>query len=146
MAVEFVGATQFVKPGGVIQFTEANIVGWTNAIHRDGSGVITLPSIGCGCGRTGYKATFGANITFPTTPPTGETAATAPISLAIAIEGEPDATTEMVAVPATAGDLVNVSRSALITTVGGCCASVSIENTSNGTIEVQNPSLIIEGV
>lgn len=145
--VEFTASgIQTIKPGGVVQFTEATVVGTTPAIHRDGSGVITLPSLGCGCMSTGYKATFGANITFPATPPTGETAATAPISVAFAIAGEPDTTTEMVAVPAAADDLVNVDRSTIISTIGGCCASVSIENTSNGTIVVENPSLIIEGV
>lgn len=145
--VEFIGNTQTVRPGGVIQFTDATVVGWTSAIHRDGSGVITLPANGCPCTNNGgYKVTFGANITFPATVPAGETAATAPISVAIAIGGEPDVTTEMIAVPAAAGDLVNVGRSTIVSTIGGCCANVSIENTSNGTIEVQAPTLIVEGV
>ena len=145
--VEFTApGTQTVKPGGVVQFTEASIVGWTPAIHRDGSGVVTLPSLGCGCSNTGYKVTFGGNIAFPATPPTGEAAATAPLSLAFAIAGEPDATTEMLASPAAADTFENVNRSAIVSTVGGCCASVSIENTSNGTITVENASLIVEGV
>lgn len=148
MAVEFNGATQTVRPGGVVQFTDASVAGYTNAIHRDGSGVVTLPSIGCGCAcnRTGYKVTFGANLGIPTDVPTGETAATAPISVAIAIGGEPDSTTTMTVFPAAAGDLFSVSRSVLVSTIGGCCANVSIENTSGGTILVDSPSLIVEGV
>lgn len=142
--VEFTGITQTVKPGGVVTFNEATVIGSSPVIHREGSGVFTLPSRGCSCIGTGYKITFGGNITFPATAPEGETAATAPISLAIAIEGQPDVTTAMVATPAAAGDLVNVNRSAVVKTLAGCCASVAVENTSNGTITVENPNLIID--
>lgn len=139
--------TQTVKPGGIIQFDDVLVVGGTPVIHREGSGVITLPSLGgygCSCVGTGYKVNFSGNIAFPTTPPAGETAATAPISLALAIGGEPDSGTEMIATPSAADELANVSRSIIVATVRGCCASICVENTSSGTITVSDPILVID--
>lgn len=145
--VEFTGPDQYVKPGGVVLFDNATVNGWSPVMHRENSGVFSLPSLGgccCNNGSTGYKCTFGGNITFPTTPPAGDTAATAPLSLAFAVEGEADVTTEMDATPAAADTLVNVNRSCTVKTIGGCCASVAVENTSNGTIFVKAPNLIID--
>lgn len=139
--------TQTVKPGGIVQFDDVVVVGNTPVIHREGSGVITLPSIGgCCCMGTGYKLEFSGNITFPSADgtPTGETAATAPISLAIAIGGEPDSNTEMVATPSAADELVNVGRTVIVSTVRGCCSQIALENTSNGTIVVSNPILVVD--
>lgn len=137
---------QTVKPGGVILFTEATAINNNSVIHRAGSGLATVRNGGCGCnGRNGaVKCAFGANIAFPATPPAGETAATAPISVALAISGEPDTTTEMVATPAAADEFANISRTTLIPTMRGCCTEISVENTSSGTIVVRDANLIIE--
>ncbi len=142
--VEFTArGVQTVKPGGVVLFTDATVINNNNIVHREGSGNITVRG-GCGCsGSKGTVATFGANIAFPATPPTGETAATAPLSVAFAIGGEPDTTTEMIVNPAAAGEFFNVSRSTLIYTPGGCCTQIAVENTSNGTIEVENATLLL---
>lgn len=144
--VEFTGQTQNVRPGGVILFTDATVVGGTPIVHRDGSGIITLPSLGCRCASTGYKCTFGCNVTFPAEAAPEGAAATAPLSLAIAVGGEPDTTTEMLASPAAGGTFINVNRSVIVSTVGGCCAQIAIENTSNGVITVEAPNLIVEEV
>lgn len=135
--------TQTVKPGGVVLFTEATAINNNSVMHREGSGVVTIRNSGCMCHTRGVPVSFSANVAFPTTPPTGETAATAPVSLAFAIGGEPDTTTEMVVTPVAADEFFNVSRSTLITVPGSCCTQIAIENTSNGTITVENPSLII---
>lgn len=140
---------QTVKPGGVILFTDAIEINNTAIMHREGSGTATImnPIRGCACNRGGMRgavATFGANIALPTAPPTGETAATAPLSLAIAVGGEPDTSTEMLASPATADTFVNVNRTAIIAVPGGCCTQVAIENTSGGTISVENARLILD--
>lgn len=143
--VEFkANGTQTVKPGGIIQFDEAIVSGNANCIHREGSGVIVLPSRGCACMGNGYELTVGGNVSFPTTPPTGETAATSPITLAFAIGGEPDTSTEMKTTPAAADEFMNVNRSTIVRTIGGCCANIAIENTSNGTIVVENFNLIVK--
>lgn len=142
--VEYTGPTQNIRPGGVILFTEATVIGNTPVVHRDGSGTFTLPSLGCPYSSPGYKCTFGGNITFPAEATPEGAAATAPLSLAIAVAGEPDTTTEMLASPAAGGTFVNVGRTTAVNTVGGCCATIGVENTSNGVITVQNPSLIID--
>lgn len=140
--VIFSGPTQNVKPGGVILFTEATVYGSTPVAHRAGSGSVTLPSL-CACKSTGYECAFGANITFPAEAVPEGAAATAPLSVAIAIGGEPDTTTEMLASPA-AGVFQNVSRTTVVGTIPSCCAEIAVENTSNGVITVQSPTLAID--
>jgi len=148
MAVELIAnGVQTVKPGGVVLFDEVNSLNNSTVLHREGSGTATLrPTSGCRCGMSGFKVCFGANIAFPTTPPAGETAATTPVSLAIAVNGEPDTSTEMIVTPAAADEFYNVSRAVMIPVLNSCCTPIAVENTSNGTITVENASLIIEEV
>lgn len=147
--VELKAALQTVKPGGVILFDEVTVVNNRDVVHRAGSGVITIQNRAGGCPMFypvgAVPVSFSANVAFPGTVPTGETAATAPLSLAFAIGGEPDTTTEMIVTPAAADEFFNVARTALVTVPRGCCTSLAIENTSNGTITVENATLLIEG-
>lgn len=138
--------TQTVKPGGVVLFNDVTSINNSSIIHREGSGVVTIRNGSCGCSNfiKAVPVTFTSNVAFPTTPPTGETAATAPLSLAFAVGGEPDTSTEMIVTPASADEFFNVSRTTLIGVPTGCCTSVAVENTSNGTIVVENASLVIE--
>lgn len=148
MAVQFsYPGEQNVKPGGVIVFSLGTAVDNNDIARRENTGVITLMNgkgrCGCRNDDKAFLASFGANITFPATPVTGETAATAPISVAFAIGGEPDVATEMTVTPAAAGEFYNVSRSRLVTVSGGCCTQIAIENTSNGSITVSDATLCI---
>jgi hypothetical protein len=81
--------------------------------------------------------TFGGNIAIPI----GGTVA--PISLAIAIEGEAVPATTMIVTPAAVEQYFNVKSSVFIDVPKGCCLSVSIKNTSDEDILVQNANLII---
>ncbi len=85
-------------------------------------------------------ATFGANIALPTGGSAG------PIQLAIAINGEPVSATQMIVTPAAVGEFFNVSRTLFLNVPSGCCAQISVENTSTVAIDVQNASLIVERV
>lgn len=138
---------QTVKPGGVILFDEVTSVDNRTVLHRSGSGVVSIQNKGFPCSGTlrAVPVSFSANIAFPGTPPTGETAAAAPLSLSFAIGGEPDTTTEMIVTPAAADEFFNVARTTLVTVPRGCCTSLALENTSSGTISVENATLIIEG-
>jgi hypothetical protein len=108
-------------------------------VHRNGSGLVTLRGLTNQC-RARFRVSFGGNIAVPT----GETVG--PISLAIAISGEPVATTTMISTPAAVEEYNNVYGSIFIDIPRGCCAQISVRNTSDLAINVQNANLIIERV
>lgn len=81
--------------------------------------------------------TFGANIAVPA----GGTAG--PISIAIAIAGEPMPASRAIVTPAAAEQFFNVSVDTFIDVPAGCCTTVAVENTSGVSIEVQNANLIV---
>lgn len=109
-------------------------------MHRNESGIITLRS-----GR--YQVTFNGNIAIP------EDGTVQPISVAIAIDGEPILTSRAVVTPAAVDEYFNVTSTDIIVVPCGCCLNVSVENTSesDGTtpapaINVQNANLTVTKV
>lgn len=132
--------TQTVAAGQNVAFTETP-VGCNRGFvtHREGSGVFTLRGITNQC-RARYKVSFGANIAVPT----GGTAG--PISVAIAISGEPLASATAIVTPAAAGEFFNIFTAVYIDVPRGCCTTVAVENTSTQAIDVANSNLIIERV
>lgn len=122
-------------------------------LHREGSGIVTLRGIvnnpnAC---FARYQVTFNGNIALPAT-----ATAVQPISLAIAIDGEPILTSNAIFTPIVAGDFGNVTSTAIITVPRGCCFNVSVENTSAipatpaganaPAINVQNANLVISRI
>ena len=69
-----------------------------------------------------------------------------PISLAIAISGEAIPGTTMISTPSAVSEFNNVATSTFIDVPRGCCITVSVQNTSEDAIEVQNANLIVERV
>ena len=145
MAVELTApAVQTVQNGGNVLFTDTP-VGYNRGyvVHRQGAGIVTLRGIGCQ--RARYKVTFGGNIA-------AEGSTVAPISVAIAINGEPLPATTMTVTPAAVGDFFNVSRTTFIDVPCGCCVTIAVENvslTAAGVaipIDVQNANIVIERV
>ena len=138
MAVELTApAVQTVQYGGNVLFTYAPVrCNRGYVVHRDGAGIITLRGVNCQC-RARYKVTFGGNIAIAA----GGTVA--PISVAIAIDGEPLTSTTMTVTPAAVGDFFNVSRPAFVDVPFGCCATVSVENTSTTAAGVAIPIDVI---
>lgn len=141
MAAEFTSnALQTVAVGQNVLFTEtANSCRKGYVIHREGAGVITLRGIvNCpnACFAT-YEVSFGANIAVP------EGGTAGPISLAIAIDGEPLPTSSAIVTPAAAGDFWNVYVTANIQVPRGCCFMIAVENTSDQAIDVQNANIKI---
>lgn len=99
-------------------------------IHREGSGIVTLRGITTNCFAR-YQVTFNGNIAIP------NGGAVSPISVAIAIDGEPVLTSKAIFTPAAAADATdtdnnygNVTSTAIVTVPKGCCFNVSVENTS----------------
>lgn len=144
MAAEFTSnASQEVASGQNVLFTDTAIrckKGYV--IHREGSGIITLRGIvNCpqACSAR-YSVSFGANIAIP------EGGTVEPISIAIAIGGEPLPTSSAIVTPAAVGDLWNVYVTANIDVPKGCCYTIAIENTSTQAIDVQNANIKINRI
>lgn len=132
-------ALQTITAGSNVVFTNTAVPGCVSIIHRPGSGLITLRGITNQC-RARFKVAFGANIGIPT----GGTVE--PISLAIAINGEPVATTTMISTPAAIEEYNNVSRTFYVDVPASCCSQISVRNIGEEEIEVQNANLIVERV
>lgn len=132
-------ALQTVNAGSNVVFTNTAVSGNCSIMHREGSGLVTLRGI-TNQRRARFRVSFGANIAVPT----GGTAGA--ISLALAINGEPISTTQMISTPAAVEEFHNVARALFLDVPAGCCTQVSVENTSTQAISVQSANLIIERV
>ena len=132
-------AVQTVAANQNVYFTDTVVCGGSSVSHRNGSGLVTLRGATGQC-RARFKASFEANIAIAT----GETVG--PISLAIALDGEATPATTMIVTPAAVGDYFNVFSSIFIDVPRGCCMTVSVQNTSGISVDVQNANLIVERV
>ena len=130
---------QTVEANQNVLFTDTPICGSNSIFHRQGSGLFTLRGITNQC-RARFKITFGANIAIP------ETETVDPISVAIAINGEPILSTTMIVTPAAVSQFFNVGRTIYIDIPAGCCSQISIKNTSTQSISIENANLIIDRV
>lgn len=131
-------ALQTVADGQNVLFNETPVCGKC-AVHRDGSGVVTLRGATSQC-RARYRVHFGANIAIPTD------GTVTPISVAISLRGEPLAASTAIATPAAVETFSNVSLDTYVEVPCGCCTDIAIENTSGQAIDVQNANLIVERV
>lgn len=118
--------------------------------HRNESGIVTLRGI-VNCPNAcfaRYQVTFNGNIAVPTDGTVG------PISISLAISGEPILTSRAIVTPAAVDEYFNVTSTAIITVPKGCCFNVSVENTSEGAtaadaptaINVQNANLVVSRI
>ena len=110
--------------------------------HRPESGILILRGIvnnPCANFAT-YQVTFNGNIALSTGSAVG------PISIALAIDGEPIPTSQAIVTPAAVGDFFNVTSTAIIQVPKGCCFNVSVENVSAVAIDVQNSNLVIDRI
>lgn len=139
MAEFTANALQTVAAGQNVLLTETPVCSSAAIQHREGSGIVTLRGITNQC-RARYKVSFGGNIAIPT----GGTVA--PISLAIAISGEPLASATMIQTPAAAEQFSNVFAAVFIEVPRGCCLTIAVENISTQAVNVQNANLIVERV
>ena len=124
---EFVNnAVQLVQPNQPVLLTDSIPCNKGYVFHRNGSGIITLRGIvnnPCSCFAR-YQVTFNGNIAIPAD------GTVTPISVALAIDGEPILTSTAIFTPAAADEYGNVTSTAIITVPKGCCFNVSVENTT----------------
>lgn len=109
-------------------------------IHRNESGIVTLRGVTNNCFAR-YQVTFNGNIAIPDGGTVG------PISVALAIDGEPILTSRAIVTPAatatdppTQENFFNVTSTAIVTTPKGCCFNISVENTSESTTPATTPA------
>ena len=116
--------------------------------HRNESGIVTLRGI-VNCPNAcfaRYQVTFNGNIAVPSTGTAG------PISVALALDGEPILTSRAIVTPAavatdppTQENFFNVTSTAIITVPKGCCFNVSVENTSeSATPTTPAPAILVQ--
>ena len=132
-------AVQTVNTNQSVYFTDTVTCGGPCVSHRDDSGLVTLKGLTNQC-RARFKVTFGGNIAVPTGGTVG------PIQLAIAINGEAVPSTTMIVTPAAVENYFNVFSAIFVDVPRGCCVTVSIQNTTETAINVQNANLIVERV
>lgn len=126
-------ATQTLQPGQSLVFGKVNHKSNCKGCQCFNSDLPTSVKL---CSKGTHDVSFHGNITG---------AAAAVLQLAIALEGQPIPTTAMQAVPAVAGNLVNVSARTL---VKNCCCDIdriSVINSGATPVTIaQNATLIVE--
>lgn len=142
MAEYVSSAVQTVAAGQNVLFTETTVCGNCNIMHRTGSGVVTLRGSNSCCNIAKYKVSFAANIAVAD----GGTAG--PISVAIALNGEPLYSGTSTVTPAAIGDFFAVAPQTIVSVPCNCCVTIAVENVSDPAtpIDVANASLIVERV
>lgn len=127
---------QLVALNGNVIFDETPVFPTKCITHREGSGIVRLNGAG-NRQRARYLVAFSGNIQIP------EGGTVEEISLAIAVDGEPLLATQMIVTPAAVEEFFNVSAQTYVDVPCNCCVTVSVENTSDQEIEVQNANLIV---
>lgn len=114
--------------------------------HRDQSGIVILRGITNNCFAR-YMVTVNGNIALPE-----DAVAVVPISISLAIDGEPVQTSRAIVTPAAVDEYSNVTSTAIITVPRGCCFTVSVENTSSvvdgvaPAINIQNCNVTVSRI
>ena len=108
-------------------------------VHRNESGLVTLRGIvNNPCSSFArYQVTAVGNIAIPDGGTVEE------ISVALAIDGEPIQTSRARVTPAAADEYFNVTATSFITVPAGCCFTVTLENVSSQTIDIQNLNVVV---
>ena len=137
---------QTVNPGESVVFSNNPVPCNRGFVrHRDETGNFLLsgwvPDGGCRCrcnrnDSAVYLVDFGANIAVPT----GGTVEA--ISLAISIDGATIPSSQMIVTPAAVEEFFNVSSAVNAQIWKGCCETVTVRNTSEQPILVQNANII----
>lgn len=132
-------ALQTVQANQNVIFTDTAVCGSNSIMHREGSGLVTLRGLTDQC-RARFKVYFSGNVAIPAG------GAVAPITLAIALNGEGVGPTTMISTPAAAEEFNNIASFIYVEVPRGCCYQLSVKNIGAAPIDVQNANLIIDRV
>lgn len=149
MAEYLANAEQSVALNSPVLFTASIPCPRGYVYHEDETGIFILRGIvnnPTSCFAR-YQVTFNGNIAIP------EGGAVTPISLAIAVDGEPRLTSRAIFTPAAVDEYGNVTSTAIITVPKGCCFTISVRYVDATTddptteptplINVQNANLVV---
>jgi hypothetical protein len=125
-------AVQEVLQNGAVLFANVALKSGCAEHHRQGSSQVTLIKPGI------YQVTFNGDVAVPT----GGTADTMTLALAVEAEALPGST--MSTTPGAVDDYNNVSTTHLIRVCSPCCVTVSVINTTSFAINVKNANLVVE--
>lgn len=134
---------QLVQPNQPVVLNTSIACNRGYVLHRNESGIVTLRGIvNNSCGNFArYQVTFNGNIAVPDGGTVG------PISVALAIDGEPILTSRAIVTPAatatnppTTENFFNVTSTAIVTVPRCCCFNVSVENTSESATPATTPA------
>ena len=147
MAEFTASAVQTVNPGETVIFDVTIYNGGCNGLnHRDGSGEFLIAGgptpVGPCCCRQDTRevpTSYKANIAVPTGGTVGA------ISMAIAVDGATLPYTTMTVTPAAVEEFFNIAVTTNTPVWKGCCQSVTIRNTSDQPILVQQPLINFVG-
>lgn len=134
---------QLVEPGQNVILNDNIPCNKGYVLHRQESGLVILRGITNNCFAR-YQVTVNGNIALPE-----DAAAVVPISISLAIDGEPVQTSRAIVTPAAVDEYFNVTSTAIITVPKGCCFTVSVENTSSvvdgvaPAINIQNANVTV---
>lgn len=132
--------TVTVAAGQDLPLTETAAKAPACIVHRAGSGLVTLRGLTSGQCRARFKVNFGGNIAIPVGGTVG------PVSVALAVGGEPLSSATAIVTPAAVENYFNVFVAAFIEVPRGCCVTVAIKNTSAQAVNIANSNLIVERV
>ena len=132
--------TVTVAAGQDLPLTETAAKAPACIVHRAGSGLVTLRGLTSGQCRARFKVSFGGNIAIPAGGTVG------PVSVALAVGGEPLSSATAIVTPAAVENYFNVFVEAFIEVPRGCCVTVALKNTSAQAINIANSNLIVERV
>ena len=149
MAAEYLAnAPQNVALNAPIIFTASIPCRRGNIYHEDETGIFILRGITNQCFAT-YRVTFNGNVAIPTG------GAVTPVSLAIAISGEPRLTSRAIFTPAAVDEYGNLTSTCIVKVPKGCCFTLSVEyvqatddpaTTPTPLVNVQNANLVIDRI
>lgn len=94
-------------------------------VHRNGSGILTLRGATPNCFAR-YQVTFNGNIAIPTGGTVGA------IAIGLAEDGEALPYSRAIVTPAAVEQYFNVTSTAIITVLRGCCTTISVQNIDPG--------------
>lgn len=149
MAAEYLAnAVQPVALNAPITFTASIPCRNGYIYHEDDTGVFILRGVTNQCFAT-YRVTFNGNVAVPTG------GALTPVSVALAVSGEPRLTSRAIYTPAAVEEYGNLTSTAIIKVPRGCCFALSVEYvqatddptvTPTPIIDVQNANLVIDRI
>lgn len=139
MAIYTANAEQVVAPEGGVVFTDTALqCPFGYVLHQDETATFRVRGVSRERWAR-YEVHFQANVALSGT-------TVAPISLAIATDGEPIPTSIATVTPAAVGTFTHIHTDSEVLVPVPCCSSISVRNIGTTPVTIQNASFRIQKV